>query len=183
MQRSRLPFDTREKVRVGVQRPESGIPGADMADARVYLAGSDTIHFSADIAISDAVRAKLDAEKEEAQLIAKGKVAHCPAWLGAQVLPHGSRGGYGHLLETDDFTVKILGKGIPQRPGLYVELRSHFLHTHPRGPRGACEEALRGVRDHPLADQDDKPVHEQVAFESGRLSRADVHADWQGGWR
>jgi hypothetical protein len=153
-----------------------------MADARVHLAGPDAIHFSADIALSDAVRAQLDAEKEEAQLVAKGKVAHCPAWLRAQVLPHGSRGGYGHVLETDDFSVKVLGKGIPQRPGLYVELRSHFLHTHPRGPMGACEEALCWIREQLLSDQDDQAVREQVSFEAVRLSRVDVHADWQGGW-
>src|SRR5689334_15617392 len=105
-----------------------GSVGAD-----VLLAGVDTIHLSADYAISEEVRKKLDAEKELAQLAAKGRVVHCPVWLGAQVLPHGTRGGYGHLIETDDFTVKVLGKGIPHRPGLYVELRSHFLHTHAGG--------------------------------------------------
>ena len=148
----------------------------------VELAGVDTIHVSAACEISEEVRKKLDAEKELAQLAAKGKAVHCPEWLGAQVLPHGSRGGYGHLLETNDFSVKILGKGIPHRPGLYVELRSHFLHTHPRGPRGACEEALCWVREQLLYDQDDEAVREQVAFASVRLSRVDLHADWQGGW-
>lgn len=68
--------------------------------------------------------------------------ARCPDWLGAQVLSHEARGGYGLLLETDDFSVKVLGEGISNRPGLFVELRSHFLHTHPEGPQGACEEAL-----------------------------------------
>jgi hypothetical protein len=153
-----------------------------MADARVHLAGPDTIHFSADIALSDAVRAKLDAEKEEAQLVAKGKVAHCPAWLGAQVLPHGSRGGYGLLIETDDFSVKVLGKGIPHRPGLYVELRSHFLHTHPEGPASACEEVLCWIREKLLYDQEAALAGGACTFETVRLSRADLHADWQGGW-
>jgi len=82
--------------------------------ARLVLAGPDTVHLSADISVSDTVQAQLDAEKELAQrAAANGRVAHCPDWLGAQVLPHGSRGGYGHLLETDDFSVKVLGKGIP----------------------------------------------------------------------
>jgi hypothetical protein len=148
----------------------------------VALAGLDTIHISADCAISEAVRAKLDTEKEVAQLAAKGKTAHCPDWLGAQVLPHGTRGGYGHLLETDDFTVKVLGKGIPHRPGLYVELRSHFLHTHPLSPRGACKEALCWIREQLLYDQEDALAGGACSFETVRLSRADLHADWQGGW-
>jgi hypothetical protein len=150
-------------------------------DASVVLAGPDTVHLSADVAVSDAVRAKLDQEKEVAQL-ASDKAAHCPEWLGAQVLPHGSRGGYAHLLETDDFSVKVLGRGIPHRPGLYVELRSHFLHSHPGGPRGACEETLCWVREQLLYDQDEAFVRDAVSFERARLSRVDVHADWQGGW-
>jgi len=147
------------------------------------LAGVDTIHLSADYEISEEVRQKLDAEKELAQLAATGRAVHCPVWLGAQVLPHGSRGGYSHLLETDDFTVKVLGKGIPHRPGLYLELRSHFLHTHAGGARGACEEALCWVREQLLYDQDDEAVREHVSFDAVRLSRVDVHADWQGGWQ
>jgi hypothetical protein len=153
-----------------------------LEECAVELAGVDTLHISADFAISEVVRAKLDAEKEVTQQVTKGKAVHCPEWLGAQVLPHGTRGGYGHLVETDDFTVKVLGKGIPHRPGLYLELRSHFLHTHPRGPRGACEEALCWMREHLLDDQDHEAVREKVSFEAMRLSRVDVHADWQGGW-
>ncbi len=153
-------------------------PGA----VRLVLAGVDTLHFSADIQISDAVRAKLDQEKEVAQSPEMAKTAHCPEWLGAWVHPHGSRGGYAHLLETDDFSVKILGKGIPHRPGLYVELRSHFLHTHPHGAKGACEEALCWLREQLLYDQDAALVQASCTFESVRLSRVDLHADWQGGW-
>jgi len=151
--------------------------------AHLALAGPDTIHLSADCEISEEIRTKLDQEKELAQLAAKSRAVHCPEWLGAQVLPHGSRGGYGHLLETDDFTVKVLGKGIPHRPGLYLELRSHFLHTHGGGARGACEEALCWVREQLLYDQDDEVVREQVSFDAVRLSRVDLHADWQGGWQ
>jgi hypothetical protein len=153
--------------------PEAGV---------LLLAGIDTLHFSADVSISNTVRAQLDQEKETAQSAEVARTAHCPVWLGAQVLPHGTRGGYAYLLETDDFAVKVLGQGIPHRPGLYLELRSHFLHTHPRGPIGACEEALCWIREQLLSDQDDQAVREQVAFTSVRLSRVDVHADWQGGW-
>ena len=42
----------------------------------VVLAGVDTIHLSADYAISEEVRQKLDAEKELAQLAAKGRTVH-----------------------------------------------------------------------------------------------------------
>ena len=150
--------------------------------AHVPLAGPDTIHLSADFPISDEVRAKLDFEKGAAQEADKVNAVHCPDWLGAQVLPHGARGGYGLLLETDDFSVKILGNGIPNRPGLFVELRSHFLHTHPEGSQGACEEALCWLRNQLLYDQDEKAVHDLVSFEHVRLSRVDLHADWQGGW-
>src|SRR5258708_20969336 len=152
-------------------------PGA----VRVVLAGMDTVHFSADIQISDAVRAKLDQEKEVAQSPEMAKTVHCPEWLGAQVHPHGSRGGYAYLLEADDFTVKVLGKGIPHRPGLYVELRSHFLHVHSGGPRGACEEALGRLREQLLYDQEEALVQSSCTFETVRLSRVDLHADWQGG--
>ena len=73
---------------------------------------------------------------------------HCPEWLGAQVKPKGDRGGgYPYLIETEDFTVKVAGDAQTMWPGLYVELRSHFLHAHPGGAKGACEEALCWVRD------------------------------------
>jgi hypothetical protein len=149
---------------------------------RMVLAGVDTLHFSADVSVSDAVRAKLDDEKVLAQSAELAKTAHCPEWLGAQVHPYGSRGGYAYLLETDDFSVKVLGKGIPHRPGLYVELRSHFLHTHPEGTRGACEEALCWLREQLLYDHEVALVQASCTFETVRLSRVDLHADWQGGW-
>jgi hypothetical protein len=139
------------------------------------------MHISCDLVISEAVREKMDREKEAAQIAGAAGAVHCPEWLGAQVLPHGSRGGYGHLIETDDFTVKVLGRNIPNRPGLYLELRSHFLHTHPDGPRGACEEALCWVREQLCYDLDATLVQHQISVEAARLSRVDLHADWQGG--
>src|SRR5258708_33703477 len=86
------------------------------------------------------------------------------------------------VIETDDFTVKVLGANIPIRPGLYIELRSLFLHTHPEGAKGACEEALCRVRDQLLYDQDEATVRRFVSFEGVKLSRVDLHIDWQGGW-
>jgi hypothetical protein len=152
------------------------------SSARLLLAAPDTLHFSADIQLSDELHGKLEREKLAAQEADKANAVHCPHWLGAQVLPHGARGGYGLLLETDDFSVKVLGKGIPNRPGLFVELRSHYLHTHPQGPQAACEEALCWLRSHLLYDQDERTVHTLMSYNAVRLSRVDLHADWQGGW-
>src|SRR5690348_633691 len=154
----------------------------DATAARLLLAGPDTLYLSADIMVSDRMHARLDQEREQAQRAEGANRVHCPDWLGAQVHPHGARGGYRALLETPDFSVKVLGAGIPNRPGLFVELRSHFLHTHPDGPAGACREALGWLRTHLLADQKPSVVREATAFESVRLSRVDLHADWQGGW-
>jgi hypothetical protein len=154
----------------------------DPAITRILLAGIDTIHFSAEVTLSEAVRAKLDEAKEAAQLAAKENAVHCPDWLGAQVHPSGARGGYGHLIETEDFSIKVLGANIPNRPGLYVELRSLFLHAHAEGTRGACEEALCWIRDQLLYDQDETTIRRLVSFESVKLSRVDLHIDWQGGW-
>jgi hypothetical protein len=117
-----------------------------------------------------------------AQEADKGNAVHCPESLGAQVLPHGARGRYGLLLETENFSIKILGAGIPNRPGLFIELRSLFLHTHPEGPTGACEEVLAWIREHLLADRDSTYVQTWASFKMARLSRVDLHIDWQGGW-
>ena len=78
------------------------------SSARLLLAAPDTLHFSTDIQLSDELYEKLEREKLAAQEVDKANAVHCPDWLGAQVLPHGARGGYGLLLETDDFSVKVL---------------------------------------------------------------------------
>ena len=153
---------------------------ASIPAAQVLLAGPDTIHLSLDLEISDEMRAKFETEKATAQEAGKINAVHCPDWLGAQILPHGARGGYGLLLETENFSVKILGAGIPNRPGLFLELRSHFLHTHPAGPAGACEEVLAWIREHLLADRDPVYVETWASFKAARLSRVDLHIDWQG---
>lgn len=94
----------------------------------------------------------------------------------------GAKGGYRILVETEGFTVKVLGVGIRNRPGLYIEMRSHFLHTHPEGAAGACEAAIAWVREHLLEDQDAETVARLVSFKAAKLSRADLHIDWQGGY-
>lgn len=161
---------------------ETVAAAAERDDVRVLLAGPDTLYFSCDIAISNAMREALEKEKEAAQVAAKAGQVHCPDWLGARLLPTGARGGYGLLVETADFMVKLLGAGIPNRPGVYLELRSYFLHVHPGGPEGACEAALAWVRDHLFADQDAMVVRQAISFKAAKLSRADLHIDWQGGY-
>jgi hypothetical protein len=167
--------------RAGDMVIDATLPQGDF-DVHVLLAGPDTLYFSFDVSISDAMRARLEEEKQAAQVGASAGEVHCPQWLGARVLPTGARGGYGLLVETENFTVKLLGAGIPNRPGIYLELRSYFLHVHPRGPGGACEEAIAWVREHLLADQDSVMMAQVVSFKTAKLSRADLHIDWQGGY-
>jgi hypothetical protein len=73
--------------------------------------------------------------------------------LEAQIAPQGAKGGYAFLIETEDFSVKLLGEHIQNRPSIFIEIRSHVLHTHPEGAAGACEAALAWVRSHLYADQ------------------------------
>jgi hypothetical protein len=105
------------------------------------LAGFDTITYSSRARISQETRARLAKEKEAAQIAAKVGAVHCPDWLGARVLPNGGRGA-SFLLETKDFTVKIMGEHIETWPGLCVELRSFFLHTHEEGASDAVKASL-----------------------------------------
>src|SRR5690349_23030293 len=120
---------------------------------RVLLAGPDTLYFSCDLPLSEAMRNRLNEEKATAQALAEERRVHCPEWLGARVCPQGARGGYAFLVETEDFSVKLLGERIRHRPGVYIEVRSHALHTHPDGPQGVCEAALAWVRENLFADQ------------------------------
>ncbi len=154
----------------------------DSEHIRVLLAGPDTLYFSCDVAISEAMRSQLDVEKAQARCAAMQRRVHCPDWLGARVCPQGARGGYAFLIETEDFSVKLLGERIQHRPGVYIELRSHALHTHPDGPRGACEAALAWVRDTLFADQAETLAPGALTCASAKLSRADIHIDWQGGY-
>jgi len=150
--------------------------------ARVLLAGPDTLYFSCDLPISEAMRYRLNEEKTTAQTLADARRVHCPEWLGARVCPQGAKGGYAFLIETEDFSVKLLGGRIQNRPSVYVEMRSYALHTHPEGPQDACRAALAWVREKLYADQPAKLVSDAISFEAAKLSRADIHIDYQGGY-
>jgi hypothetical protein len=150
--------------------------------ARVVLAGPDTLYFSCDLPLSAAMRERLNEEKTTAQALADERRVHCPEWLGARVCPQGAKGGYAFLIETEDFSVKLLGERIQNRPSVYLEMRSYALHTHHEGPQGACRAALAWVREKLYSDQPSKLVNDAISFEAAKLSRADVHIDYQGGY-
>src|SRR5690349_17036317 len=110
------------------------------------LAAMDTVYFSCDLPLSDAMRERLTQEKTIAQTHAAQRKVHCPDWLEARIAPQGAKGGYAFLIETEDFSVKLLGEHIQNRPSVFIEMRSYALHTHPEGAAGACEAALAWVR-------------------------------------
>src|SRR5215471_14769006 len=145
------------------------------------LAGMDTVYFSCDLPLSDAMRERLVQEKAIAQACAAQRQVHCPEWLGARMAPQGAKGGYAFLIETDDFSVKLLGEHIQNRPSVFIEMRSHALHTHPEGAAGSCEAALAWVRSHLYADQM-VAAKDAVSLSAAKISRADIHIDWQGGY-
>src|SRR6476469_9595021 len=149
---------------------------------RVLLAGPDTLYFSCDLPLSEAMRERLNEEKATAQTLADERRVHCPEWLGARVCPQGAKGGYAFLIETENFSVKLLGERIQNRPSVYLEMRSYALHTHPEGPQGACRAALAWVREKLYVDQPSKLVNDALSFEAAKLSRVDVHIDYQGGY-
>ncbi len=145
------------------------------------LAGFDTITYSSQARVSEEVRAQLDEAKRLAQLAAQAGATHCPEWLGARVLPNGAK-GCSHLIETEDFTVKVAGEHMTRWPGIMCELRSYFLHTHPAGARGAIETSLAWIREHLLAGQNARSIATLCSFETVTPSRFDLHIDWQGGF-
>jgi hypothetical protein len=145
------------------------------------LAGMDTMYFSCDLPLSDAMRERLIQEKVAAQARAAQRQVHCPEWLQARMAPQGAKGGYAFLIETEDFSVKLLGEHIQNRPSVFIEMRSHALHTHPEGAAGACEAALAWVRSHLYSDQF-TAAKDAIAFTAAKISRADIHIDWQSGY-
>jgi hypothetical protein len=83
--------------------------------------------------VSDAMRERLAQEKTVAQFRAAQRQVHCPEWLEARIAPQRAKGGYAFFIETEDFSVKLLGEHILNRPSVFIEMRSLALHTHPHG--------------------------------------------------
>jgi hypothetical protein len=145
------------------------------------LAGMDTVYFSCDLPLSDAMRERLTQEKTLAQARVAQRQTYCPKWLEARIAPQGAKGGYAFLIETEDFSFKLLGEHIQNRPSVFIEMRSQALHTHPEGAPGACEAALGWVRTHLYADQL-TAARDAISFSAAKISRADIPIDWQGGY-
>ena len=80
------------------------------------LAGMDTVYFSCDLPLSNTMRERLTQEKTVAQARAAQRQVHCPAWLEARMCPQGAKGAYAFLIESEDFSVKLLGEHIQNRP-------------------------------------------------------------------
>jgi hypothetical protein len=147
----------------------------------IQNAGVDTIEFSFDVEVSQAMWDHPEEERQIAQFLHKRQVTHVPDWLNAVVHPTGARGGYRFLLETSTFSIKLL-KGVPHRPPIYVEIRAFGLHTHNSGARGACDEACAFIREFLLGDQDPSWTARAINLDTARCSRLDLFLDWQGGW-
>ena len=148
----------------------------------IQNAGVDTLEFSFDVEIGQAMWERLEEEKEIAQMLMKARKAeHVPDWLNAVVHPVGAKGGYRFLLETPTFSIKLL-KGVPNRPPIYVEMRAFGLHTHECGAIGACEAACTFICETLLADEDPEWTAKVINLDVARCSRLDLFLDWQGGW-
>lgn len=75
----------------------------------IQNAGVDTLEFSFDVEIGQAMWDRLGEEKEVAQILMQTRKAeHVPDWLNAVVRPVGAKGGYRFLLETPTFSIKLL---------------------------------------------------------------------------
>jgi hypothetical protein len=175
------PFG-REPARRGRPTKAEAQAQAQARQASTLLAGLDALTVSSQGRVSAEVYSKLREAKEAAKHAEQMGVVHCPEWLSAQVKPKGDRGGgYPFLVETEDFTVKVAGEAQTMWPGLVIELRSHFLHAHLSGARGACEEALCWTREMLLYDARESD-RQATTFERVSVSRVDLHIDWQGGF-
>jgi hypothetical protein len=148
----------------------------------IQNAGVDTLEFSFDVEIGQAMWERLEEEKAIAQMLMKTRKAeHVPDWLNAVVHPVGAKGGYRYLLETPTFSIKLL-KGVPNRPPIYVEMRAYGLHTHEGGAIGACEAACAFIRETLLTEEDPEWTAKVINLDVARCSRLDLFLDWQGGW-
>ncbi len=161
-------------------RAAKAAAASDAADLVALLAGLDGLTLTSPARLSEQMYGRLSEDKAAARLAEQEGCVHCPAWLDAQVRPTGMQ-GYPYVIEAEEFLVKVAGEQQKTWPGVVLELRSHFLHTHPAGQRSACEEALEWVCSQLLYDQEEA-VRRDMTFARVNVSRADLHIDWQGGW-
>ncbi|HEV8192584.1 MAG TPA: hypothetical protein VGP82_14040 [Ktedonobacterales bacterium] len=145
-------------------------------------AGVDTLEFSFEVEIGQAMWERLEEETAIAQMLMQSRKAeHVPDWLNAVVRPVGAKGDYRFLVETPTCSIKLLN-GVPNRPPIYVEMRAYGLHTHEGGAIGACEAACAFMRETLLADEDPEWTAMVINPDVARCSRLELFLDWQGGW-
>jgi hypothetical protein len=127
----------------------------DDAMPQIQGVGIDTLYLSFDVRLGDQTWERLAAELEAATALdAQRHTVHTPDWPNAIMRPHGARGGYHFLIETDLWSIKLL-RDMPNRPPVYVELRAFGLKTHPGGVWGLCEEVCAYLCDVLLTDSPD----------------------------
>jgi hypothetical protein len=161
---------------------EHTIPLYQPDDFRILMVGVDTVYLSWAEQVTQDTFERLLREKEAAQEARNERnAAYCSEWLDARVYPTGANSGFSILIDkAKQWSIK-LQKGNEQCPGVYLEMRSHALHTHPAGPWGATKEAVTWIRDTLFADAP-PTVRERIVLGEEKLSRLDLHLDWQGGW-
>src|SRR5215469_3330228 len=149
---------------------------------RILICGVDTAYLSWEQQVSQETFERLLREKAAAQEARNERnAAYCSEWLDARVYATGANGGFSILIDKAKVWSIKLQKGNEQCPGVYLEMRSSALHTHPAGPWDATEDAVTWIRDTLFADAP-QAVREQVVLDEEKLSRLDLHLDWQGGW-
>ena len=111
-------------------------------------AGADTIEFSFDVGVSDAMWVALEGERETAQLLMQERrCVHVPDWLNAQMHPTGARGGYRLAQDPREISLADLVTAV-EGP---IRLAQCVAGKHP----GADSEPCRLLERCPVAD----PVH------------------------
>lgn len=130
---------------------------------RLLAAGCDTLYWSARVDVTDAVL-RLGATKEQAIAAGAPQPWDAPSGFAFVVLPHGVN-GYPVILECAELRIQLTASRY--RPGLYVELRSEFIHEV--GLEGAIAESAA--------------VAEELVGRSvgePHVSRIDLYADYAG---
>ena len=149
-------------------------------DMRILANTVDSLYMSFDIEVSEDIFMRCLSEQMRArQLRDERRAVYCSEWLNAEVSPSGAN-GYPLLMQTRDWAIRLEREN-PTRPPIYVEMRSYILHTHSGGVIGALEDTCTYIRRVLLADQSEVAEH-TITLQQARMSRLDLHLDWQGGW-
>ncbi|MBA3824997.1 MAG: hypothetical protein H0X24_14010, partial [Ktedonobacterales bacterium] len=143
-----------DSTTVSTTEPTS-YPPSIPEDFHILLYGVDNAYLSFDTEVSEAIYERLMEEQYQARKARTDRnAAYCSPWLDAQVYPTGAN-GFGILInKADTWTIKVQ-KGNEHRPGVYLEMRSRILHTHPGGVFAATEEAVTWIRETLFVDAPD----------------------------